>query len=201
MRVRGHNIPLTLQPAGTDQCILCHDNKTYLPSISTEQPLTFETWMTRRPLRQWAYQWICLGSPGISMGQWKETFPHSNVCYSMCSYNTYSHLTSLPRDGQVYFTTGLTNTHAVFSDACRFLSASVFPCTRDSRYLLFFGRYRRLLFMLSKAPYVLQTQGECTSWARQVCKSFISSLGHSILLQRKKKDTLSNRKLYKHKKF
>jgi len=59
----------------------------------------------------------------------------------MCSYNTYSHLTSLPRDGQVYFTTGLTNTHADFSDACRFLSASVFPRTRDSRYLLFFGRY------------------------------------------------------------
>lgn len=68
-------------------------------------------------------------------------FPHSNTHYSMRSYNTYSHLTSLSRDGQVYFTTGLTNTHAEFSDACRFLSASVFPCTRDSRYLLFFGRY------------------------------------------------------------
>lgn len=77
-----------------------------------------------------------LGSPGL-----RKTFPNSSVRYSMCSCNTYSHLTSLPRDGQVYFTTGLTNTHAVFSDACRFLSASVFPCTRDSRYLLFFGRY------------------------------------------------------------
>lgn len=77
-----------------------------------------------------------LGSPGL-----RKTFPNSSVRYSMCSCNTYSHLTSLSRDGQVYFTTGLTNTHAVFSDACRFLSASVFPCTRDSRYLLFFGRY------------------------------------------------------------
>lgn len=77
-----------------------------------------------------------LGSPGL-----RKTFPNSSVCYSMCSCNTYSHLTSLPRDGQVYFTTGLTNTHAEFSDACRFLSASVFPWTRDSRYLLFFGRY------------------------------------------------------------
>jgi len=68
---------------------------------------------------------VCsLGSPGL-----RKTFPNSSVHYSMCSCNTYSHLTSLSRDGQVYFTTGLTNTHAVFSDACRFLSASVFPCT------------------------------------------------------------------------
>lgn len=42
-------------------------------------------------------------------------FPHSNAHYSTSSYNMYSHLTSLSREGQVYFTTGLTNTHAEFS--------------------------------------------------------------------------------------
>ena len=122
-------------------------------------------------------------------------FPHSNAHCSTCSYHTYSHLTSLSRDGKVYFTTGLTNTHAEFSHVCRFLNASVFTCTSHSRNLLFFGRYdhvaQRLPVCSRHKENVLPRQDQCAH------PSTLRALLFSY--KRNGKDSLSLRKLDKHK--
>lgn len=110
----------------------------------------------------------------------------------------YSHLSSLSRDGQVYFTMGLTNTHAEFSDACWFFRASVFPCTSDSRDLLFFGRYdygtQRLPVCSRHKGIALPRQGKCANPSPTLRVILFSYNGNS-------KDTLSNKKLDKHKKI
>lgn len=177
MRVRGHNIPLTLQPAGTDQCILCHDNETYLPSISTEWPLTFETWMTRRPLRQWAYQCVVWGVQAL--GKHFPTVVYAIQCALATLIHIWPHCPGMAKSTSLQVSQTHMQCFQMLAGSWVHLSShrlgTAGTCSPSGG-----------IFMLSKAAHVLQTQGECTSWARQVCKSFISSLGHSILLQRKK---------------
>lgn len=124
--------------------------------------------------------------------------PRNNARCAVCSYNTYSHLTSLSRDGHVYFTVGLTNTHAVCSDACWLFCASVFPCTNNSRHLPFSGRYdhdtRRLPVCSKHKEIALPRQGKCAN-PSQTLRAILFSYRENS------KDTLSNRKLDKHKKY
>lgn len=196
MRVRGHNIPLTLQPAGTDQCILCHDNKTYLPSISTEWPLTFETWMTRRPLRQWAYQCVVWGVQAL--GKHFPTVVYAIQCALATLIHIWPHCPGMAKSTSLQVSQTHMQCFQMLAGSWVHLSSHALgtagTCSSLGGIKGFFLCYQRLPMCCRHKENALPGQDKCANPSSALWDILFSYRGKS-------KDTLSNRKLDKRKKY